>query len=50
VDWNHAIFPDKSKISILLAKMGKNIVGKGRKSIFWTSMYNLLSNMGEEAL
>jgi hypothetical protein len=43
-------FFQTSQNSIFLAQMGNNVVGEGAKSIFWTSICNLLSNMGERAL
>jgi hypothetical protein len=39
-----------SQNSIFLAQMGGNIVEEGIENVFWTSMYNLLSNLEEEAL
>ena len=34
-----------SRNSICFAQMGDNIVG-GVESVFWTNMFNLLSNLG----
>ena len=45
LDWSYVVFLDESKFN-LFGSNGGNIARGGVESVFWTNMFNPLSNLG----